>query len=101
MIVKEVLPALDAISNELKDKAHLSLAQHRLDRAHDSELAANLQPIAKQFRHFADEIPYSFELVDTDVARGYDPTTEFLYGLDLILDGLERLLSRSDAAEHS
>jgi hypothetical protein len=46
VIVKDVLPALDAISNELNDKAHLSLAQQRLGRAHDSELAANLQPIA-------------------------------------------------------
>ena len=46
MIAKDVLPALDAISNELNDKAHLSLAQQRLDRAHDSELAADLQPIA-------------------------------------------------------
>ncbi len=44
--MKDVAPALDAISNELNDKAHLSLAQQRLGRAHDSELAANLQPIA-------------------------------------------------------
>jgi hypothetical protein len=49
-----------------------------------------------QFREIADLIPYSFELVDTYVARGgYDPTTEFLFGLDLILDGLERLLEAS------
>jgi hypothetical protein len=46
VIVKDVLPALDAIANELNDKAHLSLAQQRLGRAHDSKLAANLQPIA-------------------------------------------------------
>jgi hypothetical protein len=45
VIVKDVAPALDAISNELKDTAHLSLAQQRLGRAHDSDLAANLQPI--------------------------------------------------------
>jgi len=46
VIVEDVPPALDAISNELNDKAHLSLAQQRLDRAHDSELAADLQPLA-------------------------------------------------------
>jgi hypothetical protein len=46
LIVKDVLPGLDAISNELNDKAHLSLAKHRLGRAHDPELAANLKPIA-------------------------------------------------------
>jgi hypothetical protein len=45
VIVKDVPPALNAISNELNDKAHLALAQQRLGRAHDSELAANLKPI--------------------------------------------------------
>jgi hypothetical protein len=44
--VVEAAGDLSAISNELNDKAHLSLAQQRLDRAHDSELAADLQPIA-------------------------------------------------------
>jgi len=52
--------------------------------------------MVEQFRHLAEQIPYSFELVDTYVARGgYDPTDEFLFGLDLILDGLERMLERS------
>ncbi|MGZ4338057.1 MAG: hypothetical protein ACXVRU_08440 [Gaiellaceae bacterium] len=32
---------------------------------------------------------------------GYDPTDEFLYGLDLILDGLERLLERTDGRERT
>jgi len=59
------------------------------------EAAAIGDMMVEQFRHLADVIPYSFELVDTYVARGgYDPTTEFLFGLDLILDALERMLER-------
>ena len=51
-------------------------------------------------RPLAETIPHSFELVDTYVARGgYDPTDEFLFGLDLILDGLERLLDRTNGPE--
>jgi hypothetical protein len=34
------------------------------------------------------------EVVGGHVAKvGYDPAAEFLFGLDLILDGLERLLT--------
>ena len=35
-------------------------------------------------------LPYSFEVVGNYVAKGgYDPATEFEFGLDLILDALE------------
>ena len=61
------------------------------------EAAAIGEMMVEQFRHLAEAIPHSFELVDTYVARGgYDPTDEFLFGLDLILDGLERLLNRTE-----
>jgi AcrR family transcriptional regulator len=58
-----------------------------------SEEAAQIGDLMiEQFQHIADQIPYSFEVVATYVAKGgYDPTTEFEFGLDLILDGLERL----------
>ena len=63
------------------------------------EAAAIGAMMIEQFRHLAHTIPYTFELVDTYVARGgYDPTDEFLYGLDLILDGLEHRLHRTDDA---
>jgi AcrR family transcriptional regulator len=40
----------------------------------------------------ADELPYSFEMVAGHIATsGYNFTEEFEFGLDLILDGLERL----------
>ena len=59
------------------------------------EAAAIGAMMVDQFRPLAATIPHAFELVDTYVARGgYDPTDEFLFGLDLILDGLERLLER-------
>ena len=52
--------------------------------------------MVEQFQPLADLLPYSFEVVGGYVAKGgYDPTTEFLFGLDLILDGLERMLTRS------
>jgi AcrR family transcriptional regulator len=52
----------------------------------------------EQFRPLADMLPSSFEVVGGYIAKGgYDPTAEFLFGLDLILDGLERMLQRSDS----
>jgi AcrR family transcriptional regulator len=38
-----------------------------------------------------DEYPYLAEIVTKLPATGYDTTVEFAWGLDLILDGLERL----------
>jgi AcrR family transcriptional regulator len=61
------------------------------------EAAAIGAMMVEQLRPLAELIPYSFELVDTYVARGgYDPTDEFLFGLDLILAGLERLLESAE-----
>jgi len=42
----------------------------------------------------AGEYPYLREAVDHAVGAGYDEGADFEFGLDLILDGLERLLDR-------
>ena|SRR6056297_1381162 len=39
--------------------------------------------------------PYSHETAGALLAAGYDPATEFDFGLDVILDALERLRNRS------
>lgn len=39
--------------------------------------------------------PYSYETAETLLAAGYDHTAEFAFGLDVILDSLERLRSCS------
>ena len=47
-------------------------------------------------RAVADAYPYTFEMVAGHIATsGYDFTAEFAFGLDLILDGLERRLDAS------
>jgi hypothetical protein len=44
----------------------------------------------------ADEYPYLREMVvDYALASGHDEDADFAFGLDLILDGLERLLGRA------
>ena len=49
----------------------------------------------RQMNAYADRLaqyPHLAEVVGGHVAKvGYDPATEFLFGLDLILDGLDRL----------
>ena len=66
-----------------------------------SEEAAQIgEMMVEQFQHLADEIPYSFEVVATYVAKGgYDPTTEFEFGLDLILAALEEFRKRASHRE--
>jgi AcrR family transcriptional regulator len=66
------------------------------------EAAAIGGMMVEQFQPLADILPYSFEVVGGYVAKGgYDPTDEFMFGLDLILDGLERLLAGSDSPERN
>ncbi len=44
----------------------------------------------------ADEYPYLREMVvDHAMTSGYDEGADFEFGLDLILDGLQRLLDRA------
>jgi hypothetical protein len=60
------------------------------------ETAEVVQAIMAQFP--AGEYPYLTELTIEHVLKpGYSYANEFEYGLDLILDGLERDLSQSDA----
>jgi hypothetical protein len=48
----------------------------------------------------ADEYPYLTEMAaQYAVDSGQDEAADFVFGLDLILDGLERLLDRQVAAE--
>ena len=45
----------------------------------------------------ADEYPYLREMViEHAMSSGYDDTADFEFGLDLVLDGLQRLLDRVD-----
>jgi hypothetical protein len=54
---------------------------------------------AVAFAKASAEYPYLAELATEQVLQpGYDHGDEFEYGLDLILDGLERLLTMTDAA---
>ena len=43
----------------------------------------------------AGEYPYLREAVDHAMRSGYDDAADFEFGLDLILDGLQRLLGRT------
>lgn len=60
------------------------------------EAARSGERMLRQFEHRAEELPHLIEVVGQYVARGgYDPTREFEFGLDLLLDALERLLAGS------
>lgn len=49
------------------------------------------QAVAERHPSPADEYPYLAEVVTELSKSGYDPAGEFEFGLDLILDGIERL----------
>jgi AcrR family transcriptional regulator len=56
------------------------------------DFAAEAQRQVDAYQHQLAEYPHLAEVLGEHVAKvGYDYTTEFLFGLDLILDGLERL----------
>jgi hypothetical protein len=56
------------------------------------EFAVEAQRQMRAYREELVNYPHLVEVVGGYVAgAGYDPETEFLFGLDLILDGLERL----------
>ena len=58
---KNELTAL--FGSELDDEAYLALAEDRFDRAHDSGLAGDLDPVARLERRFARQPPGSDDLV--------------------------------------
>jgi hypothetical protein len=43
----------------------------------------------------ADEYPCLRELIVEQATKGYDDSVDFEFGLDLVLDGLQRLLDRA------
>ncbi len=56
------------------------------------DFAAVAQEQMQQYQAMLADYPHLVEVVGGHVAKaGYDYATEFLFGLDLILDGLERL----------
>jgi AcrR family transcriptional regulator len=56
------------------------------------DFAAEAQRQMREYQAVLADYPHLVEVVGGYVARtGYDFATEFLYGLDLILDGLDRL----------
>jgi AcrR family transcriptional regulator len=59
------------------------------------DFAAEAQRQVDAYQHLLAEYPHLAEVVGEHVAKvGYDYTTEFLFGLDLILDGLDKLRHR-------
>ncbi|HEV2789921.1 MAG TPA: TetR/AcrR family transcriptional regulator C-terminal domain-containing protein, partial [Solirubrobacterales bacterium] len=60
------------------------------------ELAEAAESILGQFP--ADEYPHLAETITEHITKsGYDYADEFQFGLDLLLDGLERLRGTTDA----
>jgi hypothetical protein len=56
------------------------------------DFAAEAQRQMHAYEHVLADYPHLVEVVGGHVAEaGYDYATEFLFGLDLILDGLDRL----------
>ncbi len=59
------------------------------------QFAAEAQRQMREYAAALDDYPHLLEVVGGHVAQtGYDADAEFLFGLDVILDGLERLLER-------
>jgi AcrR family transcriptional regulator len=57
-----------------------------------TDFAAEAQRQMREYEAVLDDYPHLVEVVGGHVAKaGYDYAAEFLFGLDLILDGLERL----------
>lgn len=82
------LPAGPALP-EIPDGLGFALQELTLPFETPEELAEVAESILRQFP--ADEYPYLAETVVEHVTKsGYDFADEFEFGLDLILDGLER-----------
>jgi AcrR family transcriptional regulator len=63
-----------------------------------TDFAAEAQRQMREYEAVLHDYPYLVEVVGGHVAKaGYDYGAEFLFGLDLILDGLERLRDRQTA----
>jgi hypothetical protein len=62
-----------------------------------AEAQRRLEKVAERHPSPADEYPYLIEVVVELGKSGYDYTQEFEFGLDLLLDGIERLCEQQPA----
>ncbi len=63
-----------------------------------AEAQRRLETVARRDPSPADEYPYLMEVVTELSKSGYDETKEFEFGLDLILDGIQRLRQSDEPA---
>jgi AcrR family transcriptional regulator len=78
----------------VQDAYIYGFALQERDMAPDTsdDFAAEAQRQMHEYEAVLADYPHLVEVVGGHVAEsGYDPATEFLFGLDLILDGLDRL----------
>jgi hypothetical protein len=78
----------------VQDSCIYGFALQERDMSSESadDFAAEAQRQMHEYQAVLGEYPHLFEVVGGYVAKpGYDYATEFVFGLDLILDGLDRL----------
>jgi len=63
------------------------------------EAERRLHAVAEEYASFAEEYPYLVEVVVELGTSGYDYAEEFEFGLNFILDGIERLQQRELASD--
>ena len=79
----------------VQDAYIYGFALQERDMASDTDFAASAQRQMHEYRAVLAEYPHLVEVVGGHVAKtGYDYATEFRFGLDLILDGLDALRDR-------
>jgi len=107
----------NAVMGCLRDQAHLSfrmavhaysvmdsyiygfaLQEKTLATDIPAEAERRLERVAERHPSPADEYPYLIEVVVELGKSGYDYTEEFEFGLDLLLDGIERLHKKERAS---
>jgi AcrR family transcriptional regulator len=98
-----VLGCLRAAGFSLEDTVHaysvqdayiygFALQQRDMNPETAEDFAASARSQMVTYKDLLADFPHLVEVVGGHVAKaGYDYATEFLFGLDLILDGLERL----------
>jgi hypothetical protein len=76
-----------------------ALQQSDMSAETPEDFAAEAQRQMRDYQAVIADYPHLVEVVGGHVAQaGYDYESEFLFGLDVILDGLERLLEAESAA---
>jgi AcrR family transcriptional regulator len=78
----------------VQDAYIYGFALQERDMSHESstDFAASAQRQMREYEPVLDDYPHLVEVVGGYIAKeGYDYATEFAFGLDLILDGLDRL----------